>query len=124
MSFVSSFVKRTLSTDLKYSFFSSTVIVDKFEQSPNALCPISLTFLGMWIDVSLKQPKNPHPPMDVTLSGMVIDVKEEYPKNAHPPIVVIPSLIITLSICSLIKGQGIIGVSFLTSHNLPFSHFL
>ena len=77
MSFVPSFVKRTLSTDLKYSFFSSTVIVDKFEQSANAPCPISLRFLGMWIDVSLEQPQNPHPPIDVTLSGMVIDVNEE-----------------------------------------------
>ena len=81
MSFVPSFVKRTLPTDLKYSFFSSTVIADKFEQSANALCPISLTFLGMLIDVSLEQPQNPHPPIDVTLSEMVIEVKEEHPKT-------------------------------------------
>ena len=56
MSFVPSFVKRMLSTDLKCLFFLSTVIVDKCGQFANAIFPISLTFLGMLIDVSLEQP--------------------------------------------------------------------
>ena len=77
MSFVPSFEKRTLSTDLKYLFSSATVIVDKFAQFANALCPISLTFSGIVIDDNLEQPKNPHLPIDVRVSGIVIAAKEE-----------------------------------------------
>ena len=98
-----------------FSNLFGRVAVAKEGHSENAQFPIVVTLLGMVIEIGEEQERNAHSPIAVTLSGIVIDVKEEQPENACLPIVVIPSLITTLSICFLIKDQGVVGAPFFHS---------
>ena len=119
MNFVPSFVKRMLSTDLKYLLFSSIVIADKSEHPENALSPISLTFLGMLIDVSLKQKKySSHNWCDTFWNGD--EDKGEREWNQRSSIGNDFFTISIFSICPHIEDQWIVIDCPLLLHNLLF----
>ena len=92
---------------------SCRVIVIKEKHQENTL-PLIMVLFGITFDAN-GHPQNAHSSMVVMLFRKAIEVKEQS-ENAHLLIVVIPSLVTTFSICSLVEVKRIVGASFSLIH--------
>jgi hypothetical protein len=84
----------TPSTLLKRAFWTSTVIVVRFEQPKNAHSPIEITLFGI-VTLVKSVSANAHSPMEVTLFG-IVTLAKDVSANARSPMEVTLFGIVTL----------------------------
>ena len=84
------------------------VVVGKEEHRENTF-PLIVVLFVITFDTNGHQ-QNAHSSMEVILFRKAIEGKEQS-ENTHPLIAVIPSLVTTFSICSLVETQGVVGAS-------------